>query len=281
MFRSLLPGLVLVAASCTPYAERDNDEDGVPNGVEEEQGTDVDSADSDGDGLDDAAEADAGTDPLVADSDDDGVDDGAEVTDGTSPLNGYSHKYEEGDYAVGSAGVPAEATGPTGESVQYYDANRDGEDEEYSWVSYQEGDIAENFTLSDEFEQDVDLYSFQGRWIYMTFSAEWCGPCQQAASELPDLLADFSDNMTAIEVLIEDNYGNPPEADVLANWHEEFGLDTVPCLADPTEENWISYDKDWGIPTMVVIDPDMQVVSVDEYVKTADALEALGVPMNE
>jgi peroxiredoxin len=271
MFRALVPSLMLIATSCTPYVDRDDDEDGVPNGTEEEQGTDPTVADSDSDGLTDSEEVDAGTDPLVADSDEDGWNDGDEVEAGTPPGNAYIHPFEEGDYRMGTAATPAEATGPTGESAQEYAGQT------YTWTSYQAGDFAENFTLMDEFGQDVDLYAFQGRWIYMTFSAVWCGPCQAAAEELPALQEEFADNMTAVEVLMDDNNGDVPDAEVLQNWHNEFGLDRIPVLSDPEGENWVTYDKDWGIPTMVVINPDMEVVSVDEYVKTAEELEALGL----
>ena len=67
--------------------EVDSDNDGIPDIVEEEQGTDPESSDSDGDGIDDNTEADNGTDPSNPDSDGDGIDDGTEADSGTDPSN--------------------------------------------------------------------------------------------------------------------------------------------------------------------------------------------------
>ena len=65
----------------------DSDNDGIPDSVEEEQGTDPENSDSDGDGIDDNTEADNGTDPSNPDSDGDGIDDGTEADAGTDPSN--------------------------------------------------------------------------------------------------------------------------------------------------------------------------------------------------
>ena len=67
--------------------EVDSDNDGIPDVVEEEQGTDPENSDSDGDGIDDNTEADNGTDPSNPDSDGDGIDDGTEADSGTDPSN--------------------------------------------------------------------------------------------------------------------------------------------------------------------------------------------------
>ena len=67
--------------------EVDSDNDGIPDIVEEEQGTDPENSDSDGDGIDDNTEADNGTDPSNPDSDGDGIDDGTESDNGTDPSN--------------------------------------------------------------------------------------------------------------------------------------------------------------------------------------------------
>jgi hypothetical protein len=65
----------------------DTDNDGIPDVVEEEQGTDPENSDSDGDGIDDNTEADNGTDPTNPDSDGDGLEDGTETDNGTDPTN--------------------------------------------------------------------------------------------------------------------------------------------------------------------------------------------------
>ncbi len=69
-----------------PYSADDN---GVPDDVEQADGTDPDDptdfADTDDDGLSDYEEGRRGSNPLSGDSDGDGVPDGVEKTDGTDP----------------------------------------------------------------------------------------------------------------------------------------------------------------------------------------------------
>ena len=65
---------------------RDGDGDGVPDSVEQSNGTDPKNADSDGDGLSDGDEVKHGSDPNNVDTDGDGVPDDEEATLGTSPI---------------------------------------------------------------------------------------------------------------------------------------------------------------------------------------------------
>jgi gliding motility-associated-like protein len=83
----------------------DTDGDGVPDHVEEQDGTDPsdasDAKDSDGDGVPDYVEAQDGTDPNDAsdakDSDGDGVPDYVETQDGTDPSDPRDFKDSDGD----------------------------------------------------------------------------------------------------------------------------------------------------------------------------------------
>ena len=116
-----------------------SDDDDEPN----------DGLDWDQDGLLQSAEEAAGTDPFVADSDGDGYLDGEEVADGTDPLSEYSHSYI-GGYNVGSdcPGFPE----TTGTNV---------------------GDYAANFTLTDQYGEEVSLYSFCGNTVMFAVGAFW------------------------------------------------------------------------------------------------------------
>ena len=81
------------------------------------------------------------------DTDGDGFTDAVEQEAGTNPEYVYSRPYEEGEYEVGFCkdGI-AEGESLTGEI-------------------YQVGEIAQNFTLNDQYDQPVDLYSFCGKQI--------------------------------------------------------------------------------------------------------------------
>lgn len=70
----------------------------------------------------------------------------------------------------------------------------------------------------------------------------------------------------SIEVLIENNFGNAPSQSDLQQWAQSASLQTVPVLADSSYANWSQYEKDYYIPTIVHLGPDMTVLSVDEMI---------------
>lgn len=217
-------------------------------------------ADNDGDGLTNGEEADMGTDPDAADSDGDGTSDPDEIDAGTNPKFIWSHPYAEGDYLVGNCPVfPDEAnSGPTGRGA----VSGGG-----TWDAYQEGDIMHNLGVGghDSFNQETPVYSFCGNYTMVVQSAEWCGPCQQLASGMPDEIETIRaevPNFTFYEVLYQNNRGSNPNARTLGNWRDNFGLDGVPVVApaDNTaaEMNWINASG--GIPATLLLAPDMTVI---------------------
>jgi hypothetical protein len=155
--------LSLLAFACGPslVGEKGDmepwwDEEGSDDANEESDEDEVGDGDSDEDGLSDAEEAALGTDPNDPDTDGDGYDDGEELDSGTHPDLAYSHPYPQGGYNVGGCeeGV-ATGAGPT-KTVRM---------QGYEWQAYQPGDVAENFRLSDQYGQSVDLYSFCGQHV--------------------------------------------------------------------------------------------------------------------
>ncbi len=216
-------------------------------------GSGSDGQDSDGDGLSDDQELSLGTDPNDTDSDGDGQDDGVEVSNGTSPTNPYSFLYEHGDYNVGDCAEPPTASSPSGANNGY----------SATWAV---GDTPSNFTLQDQYGQQVHLYSFCGQHVMIAFGAVWCGPCQSLAATVQAEQDEYGPmGFQAIEVLIEDQGGNAPDQADLQSWASSFGLTTVPVLSDASQTAWPAFETDWGIPTVVHIGPDMKVLEVDGY----------------
>ncbi len=113
-------------------------------GGEEDDG----SSDDDDDGLTRSEEEELGTDPSEADSDDDGTDDGDEVKANTDPTDEDDFPYE-GGWAKGDCRDDIKGEG------------------------FAEGDVAENFTMVDQFGQEVSLHDFCDRTVYLVFAAFW------------------------------------------------------------------------------------------------------------
>ena len=216
---------------------------GQDDGKETE--TDPSTEDRDGDGLSTAEEEIYGTDPDVADSDQDGFLDGEEVnTHGTNPAYAHSHPYA-GGYNVGwCSAVPTGAVGSG---------------------RYQRGDVVSNVALLDQHGESVDLYSFCGQYVLIAFGAGWCGPCQDLAAEAQDVQDRYADDgFQFIEVLIENVWGGSPSTNDLSAWADYGGMETIPVLADGSQQVWSRFEQDGYIPTTVLLGPDMAILSLDQ-----------------
>ncbi len=104
--------------------------------------------DDDGDGLTNGEEAALGTDPALEDSDGDGHSDGEEVDGNTDPLDDQDRPYA-GGWPIADCRDGIASTGNS------------------------EGDIADDFTLMDQFGEQVRLHSFCDRLVVLVGSAFW------------------------------------------------------------------------------------------------------------
>jgi len=135
------------------------------------------------------------------------------------------------------------------------------------------GETVPDFVATDSSGGDVSLFSFAGRPIILDVSAMWCGPCQQAASELEEELATFDPEgeIAFVTLLVQNLSGNDPEAADLALWEETFGITSSPVLAGSHE--WLRSPEDipaegeldtrWPVdafPTFFFINEKMQLV---------------------
>jgi hypothetical protein len=142
-------GLVLALGCAAPEGDTGGgflglgDDNGDNGDVDDDNGNDAD-----GDGLSDDDEDDLGTDPNESDSDGDGVGDGEEVDQNTDPLDEDSKPFE-GGWPISSCNGELKGEG------------------------YSEGDVSEDWTMQDQFGEDVNLHAFCDNVIYMVFAAFW------------------------------------------------------------------------------------------------------------
>lgn len=105
-------------------------------------------ADPDGDGLDSETEEGLGLDPQNADTDGDEFNDGDEIAANADPLDAEHHPYE-GGWPIGACRTEITGTGT------------------------EEGDVAYDFGLLDQFGDTVRLYDFCDRTILLIFAGFW------------------------------------------------------------------------------------------------------------
>ncbi len=230
---TLLSFTLVLAMGCDPNANN-------PNGSGE-PGALADDGDEDGDLLTNAFEISLGTDPENADSDGDGFDDAFEYAAFFKPWDDTDFPYA-GGYA----------RGPTPPGSRW--------DEITAEDGWSQGDVSRSWTKTDRHGEVIKLKRFFGQVIMIDISAEWCGPCRQAASTLEaEWLDRVDDGFTVIQLMLDGmtpGDGNPQ----LDRWANDFGL-TIPIFADGDRGTTANYvpDGSWGIPMFAQIDRDFVI----------------------
>ena len=218
----------------------DTDGDGLEDADEvNTYGSDPTKTDSDGDGLADGDEVlTHGTDPAAADTDGDGWDDGEEIDTYTDPDDSSDHPYT-GGWEIDSCRSSITATGS---SV---------------------GDVAANFSLSDQYGDTVKLHDFCGKAVLLDLSSMWCGVCQAKAPTIASWQSTYG-SYGFIVISVHDqntSRGTPTTSELLA-WDSAYGLG-APVVSDGGASVDSLYDPTGkSRPTLVLIEPGGVIHSI-------------------
>ncbi len=208
--------------------------------------------DSDGDGVTDVVELQFGGDPYNPDSDGDGWEDGEEVDLGSNPLDSSSVPQ------LTTWGVDSCASSMVGQGNNV-------------------GQVATDFTLTDQNGDDLRLHDLCGRAVMLVASAMWCGPCQSEAIELAALYRQYEDDgFIVVTLLGEDSFGQVPNQADLQDWANSFGIDH-PVVADPgfgVGARFVSGGSLY-LPSTSLLGPGAVVLERDSYITTGDIQAAL------
>jgi thiol-disulfide isomerase/thioredoxin len=233
---------------------KDTDGDGLTDREEADFGSDPENEDSDGDGLTDSEEFTLDSDPNEVDSDGDGYEDGWEVAEGSDPTDDSSMIYAGG--------------WPYNPDKDSYDAPTTASESSTSM-----GSQLLRLKLMDQFGEMVDLYDFagQGKYVAVDISAIWCGPCNQLAADIasgdanagwgsaPELV--HNGDIYWLTVLGENNSGQIPTEENLADWYNDYPDDKVPVLAGDENAEVVNALIAGGWPTLWVFDENLQIVA--------------------
>lgn len=188
-----------------------------------------------------------GLDPDSEDSDGDGFSDSDELSADTDPLNPFSWTFGGSEWPDFSD--EADAAGVSGDS-------------------YGKGEVFPNFTTTDQFGGEVSLYQFYGYVILVDFSAGWCSPCRDSASQAEDIWEEYrEDGFIILHAMIESNSSASVNQTFLESWVEDYDIEFPVVDADSSTEPYGAYSglysaglNDGYIPYMILLDQNMELV---------------------
>lgn len=137
---------------------------------------------------------------------------------------------------------------------------------------------APGFNLEDQNGETISLEDFEGSWVHLDFSADWCYWCHFQAEymiEAEELLeAAGVDDFVSITLLSQDEQGGPPSESLLQKWADDYELEYV--LGDPNGTVTSQYPVK-GYPTNVILNPDLEILQYwsGSYRSAEDFIQAL------
>src|SRR5712692_8771948 len=94
-------------------------------------------------------------------------------------------------------------------------------------VGYNPGDMPPTWSQADQNNRPVTFSDFRGQSVILVFSAAWCGPCQDAVP-VSDWLVRFlnqkGESTALVEVLVENQFGDPAERIDAQDWADAYGI---------------------------------------------------------
>jgi len=132
------------------------------------------------------------------------------------------------------------------------------------------GDRVFDFALPDQNGDTFCMSQLFGSAIVLTFSTRWCGPCNEAAEEAPELLEEARalGPTWFVEVITQNLSGGPATQDDIVWWADTYGLD-FPVGLDPNSAVADDYSLT-SYPLFLFVAPNGEVVERHEN-KPSDA----------
>ena len=166
--------------------------------------------------------------------------------------------------------APSEWTLPTNTWKQCGEPSSSFYDET---TGYDVGELFPDARVEDQKGDTVSVWQFTGCVTVIDLSTSWCGPCQQLATQVDEMYAEYDDDGLAyVTLLSQDEGNNDTDQQDLVDWSEHFGVTTTPILADHVY-TWEILGGNVAFPRVLLLDRDMRVLN-DNVGQTHDVIEA-------
>jgi thiol-disulfide isomerase/thioredoxin len=132
--------------------------------------------------------------------------------------------------------------------------------------NYNVGDVVDDFTVTDTDGNEHNLYSItaEGKYVFLDFFFDTCGPCQQTTPIFNELHDKYGCNEGEVYCLSINN-GTDSDAEVIA-FEETYGGPFEHAPAVSADGGAGAVDNNFGIyayPTYCLINPDNEIINLD------------------
>jgi thiol-disulfide isomerase/thioredoxin len=144
----------------------------------------------------------------------------------------------------------------------YFDGSA-GEPPLITETGWEEGQVPPDFELVDQFGAPTCLWQMYGHYVVLDVSALWCVPCQDIAETVACQQETFVD-LVYMTFITQDADSQPADLIHAQQWAENFGLDDgtlTPVIADGGEVFTSQFPGDGTLPTLVLLDPELKMVT--------------------
>jgi hypothetical protein len=140
-------------------------------------------------------------------------------------------------------------------------------------TGYSVGDTAYDFNGPDENMKSVSLYQDYGRYTILAYDAVWCGPSNINAYYLSTAVSELAAEgipVNALTVLLDGKTEGTPSTQTDATyWSNRYELSPVIHMNGAYDstilDQYSAYNDNSGeIPTIVILNPHMEIVKVNE-----------------
>ncbi|HCP45570.1 MAG TPA: hypothetical protein DIU15_05990 [Deltaproteobacteria bacterium] len=122
------------------------------------------------------------------------------------------------------------------------------------------GDFLWNFQLADQFGDTTCLSQFLGNVLIIDVSTRWCGPCNEAAEESPELWAQMQEIGPSwiLTLMAQDAVGLPATSQDVVDWVDQYELE-YPVLLDHNEQTREAWEV-LSFPLFLFVAPTGEIV---------------------
>lgn len=115
--------------------------------------------------------------------------------------------------------------------------------------------------------ETVKLSQYSGKFVWVDFSAPWCGPCRRQASVIKNLESRYTDRVVFLTLMTSDNSPREPATVQTAlAWAKQYGLDPRHVMT--------SSERTRVIPTHLVFSPAGQTLYFESGVHSESLIKS-------